>query len=150
MLEYLLSFKDGRYKRTNSFWMSFLSIGTSLLTLIVDVQGFAASFARANPKGIVLVARSAETLKAVKEDVRSINSNINVLTVPTNLSDGKDVSALWDKVRNAFGHTDILINNAGVLNGGPVADAPIENWRADFVSIPILSFMEVFLTLASH
>jgi NAD(P)-dependent dehydrogenase (short-subunit alcohol dehydrogenase family) len=31
-----------------------------------------------------------------------------------------------------------------------VADAPIENWWADFVSIPILSFMEIFLTFASY
>jgi NAD(P)-dependent dehydrogenase (short-subunit alcohol dehydrogenase family) len=121
-----------------------------LLTPIADVQGFAASFARANPKGIVLVARSAETLKAVEEDVRSINSSIKVLAVPTNLSDSKDVSALWDKVQNAFGHADILINNAGILNNGLVAEAPAESWWADFVSLLTLSLMNVSLTFASY
>jgi hypothetical protein len=82
MLGYFLSLVDGHNERTGSLWKSFLSIDTSLLTPNVEAQGFAAPFARTHSKDSAHIACSAETLRAVEKDARSINGSINVLTVP--------------------------------------------------------------------
>ena len=91
------------------------------------------SFARSGPKGIVLVARSSEALAEVTKEIHEINKNIQVLAVSTDLSDSKSVAALWEKVKATFGHADVLINNAGILNGGAVKDIPEDSWWSDFV-----------------
>jgi len=90
-------------------------------------QGFATSFAKTNPKGIVLIARSAEALDVVTKEIRAINGKIEVLAIPTDVLNGDSVAALWEKVKAKFGHADILINNAGTMNGsGPISEAPAD------------------------
>ena len=91
------------------------------------------SFARSGPKGIVLVARSSEALAEVTKEINEINKDIQVLAVPTNLLDSKSVAALWEKVKETFGHADVLINNAGSLNAGAINDVPEDGWWSDFV-----------------
>ncbi|PVH71991.1 NAD(P)-binding protein [Cadophora sp. DSE1049] len=94
---------------------------------------FAASFARASPKAIVLVARTAESLTAAAKEIHNINSNIEVLTVPTDLLSPESVSALWEKVKAKFRHADVLVNNAGTLaGGGALSDANPGAWWSDF------------------
>ncbi|KAG4441113.1 hypothetical protein IFR05_003403 [Cadophora sp. M221] len=94
---------------------------------------FAASFAKAGPKAIVLVARTAESLAATAKEIHEINNKIEVLTVPTDLLNTESISALWEKVKTKFGHADVLINNAGTLAGaGPVSDAEAGSWWSDF------------------
>ncbi|KAI9810259.1 MAG: hypothetical protein M1827_006393 [Pycnora praestabilis] len=96
-------------------------------------RGFVASFAKANPKGIVLVARKAAELSAAGKDVHAINPKIEVLEVPTDITNSESVSALWERVKTTFGHADVLINNAGSWVGeGLVGDVPPGKWWADF------------------
>lgn len=102
--------------------------------MLTKVQGFAASFAKAGPKGIVLVSRSADSLYVVAKEIHAINNKIEVLSVPTDVSDIQSVSQLWDKVKETFGHADVLVNNAGTLNAGTIATADPKAWWTDFVS----------------
>jgi len=95
-------------------------------------MGFANSFAHAAPKGIVLTARSAEELTEVEHEIHAINREIDVLVVPTDLSDVKAVASLWEKVESKFGHADVLINNAGTGLPGPLADMPADSWWMNF------------------
>lgn len=71
----------------------------------------------------------------MKTEIHAINKDINVLAVPTDLLDTKSVAALWEKVKETFGHADVLINNAGSLVNGTIADTPVDAWWSDFVCL---------------
>lgn len=103
--------------------------------LIPSPQAFAASFAKASPKGIVLVARSSDALAAVRDEIHAIDKRINVLAVPTDLSSPDSVAALWDKVKATFRHADVLVNNAAGLHEGLISDIQEDLWWSDFVSL---------------
>ena len=60
------------------------------------------AFAKANPKAIVLVARSSDALKVVEDDVTKLNSNVQVLSVPTDITDDSSVTALFDAVKGTL------------------------------------------------
>ncbi|KAH7370582.1 putative oxidoreductase ucpA, partial [Rhexocercosporidium sp. MPI-PUGE-AT-0058] len=94
---------------------------------------FVKSFAKASPKAIVLVARTLAPLEEVRDEIHAINKDIEVLAVPTDLLSAESVTSLWAKVKERFGHADVLINNAGSLNGGTVADTEVDKWWNDFV-----------------
>jgi short-subunit dehydrogenase len=101
--------------------------------LWLNLQGLALSFAKSRPKGIVLVARSAEILEIVKQEILAINENIKVLVVPADLQSEKSVAALWETVKKTFGHADVLINNAASAHTGLLAEAPAVEWWSNFV-----------------
>ncbi|KAH9218601.1 putative oxidoreductase ucpA [Leptodontidium sp. 2 PMI_412] len=93
---------------------------------------FVNSFAKARPKAIVLVARTLAALEEVRDEIRAIDENIEVLAVPTDLLNADSVNGLWMKVKERFGHADVLVNNAGSLQGGTVADTEVDKWWNDF------------------
>lgn len=74
-------------------------------------------FAEAGAK-VVLAARSADKLAAV---AKSLPSQAESLTVPTDMTDPAQVQSLIDKTYDRFGRIDILINNAGQSAIGTVA-----------------------------
>ena len=61
---------------------------------------------------LVLAARSADTLQQVADELTA--DGIEVLAVPTDVSDPDDLSKLVDKSIAKFGQIDVLINNAGI------------------------------------
>ena len=75
------------------------------------------------------------------QEIYAINKEIKVLAVPTNLESPESITSLWKKIRDTFGHADVLINNAGVLYDGPLSDAPPDTWWNDFVSLVSLKPM---------
>jgi len=93
---------------------------------------FVNSFAKASPKAIVIVARSLGPLEEVRDEIHAINKDIEVLAVPTDLQSAASIASLWDKVKEKFGHADVLVNNAGSLNAGTVADTEVDKWWSDF------------------
>jgi len=87
------------------------------------------SFAAAGAKAIVLVARSADKLNEVAASVTKSYPNVETLAVPTDISSPESVGSLFEKVKEKFGHADVLINNAGVLKAmGPVKDVDQKGW----------------------
>lgn len=81
------------------------------------------------------MARNASKLGEVETLIRSLASEVEVLSVPTDIADDDSVAALFKIVRQQFGSADVLINNAGVLNCFPdkIADADPKEWWAGFV-----------------
>ncbi len=65
---------------------------------------------------VVLVARSGDALKSVSEEVRALGRE--ALAIPTDVSNLTQVFTMAEKVRETFGHVEILVNNAGIL--GPI------------------------------
>jgi NAD(P)-dependent dehydrogenase (short-subunit alcohol dehydrogenase family) len=66
----------------------------------------------------------AETLTAAGMNTAT------ALAVPTDVSDGTSVRALFEKTRAAFGRLDVLFNNAGTgAPPVPLEELTIEQWR---------------------
>ena len=53
----------------------------------------------------------------------------NALVVPTDVTDEQSIMALFARTMEAFGRVDILINNSGVFDGGPIEELSLETWR---------------------
>lgn len=113
----------------------------------VSVQGFAQAFAKAKPKGIVLVAGDEAKLKETEAEIKKIDSKIEVLPVPTNLTKPDSVESLFKKVTEKFGTVDVLVNNAGTLKGqDTMAAVSAQDWWSDFVSPPPYSYTKVCIS----
>ncbi|KAH6638810.1 hypothetical protein C7974DRAFT_329525 [Boeremia exigua] len=81
----------------------------------IGARGFVPSFAAAGPKAIVLVARNAEKLREVADTIAKSHPNVETLVVPTDISDPASVTALFEKVKQRYGHADVLVNNAAIF-----------------------------------
>ena len=90
----------------------------------IGARGFAPAFSKAGVKGLVLLARNGEQLEAVAAQIRNISSKTEVMCVSANISDAKEVERAFRKIKEAFGHADILVNNVGINAGKH--DGPIE------------------------
>ncbi len=102
-------------------------------------KGFAASFARAGAKALVLIARSASSLAETAADIKAIDPNVETLVIPTDINDEVSVDAAFAKIKKEYGSADVLISNAAVL-GPPqkLGDIDIKSWWSDFVSAPLM------------
>jgi NAD(P)-dependent dehydrogenase (short-subunit alcohol dehydrogenase family) len=72
---------------------------------------------------VVITGRHEETLRA------SAERHPNIGYVVADVARAGDVARSIDEVRKRFGHLDVLINNAGVLEIVPLADASPEHVR---------------------
>ena len=79
---------------------------------------------------LVLAARSATELEAVAEEIRALGRT--VIVVPTDVIQRRQVDALAEAVRTAFGRLDILVNNAGGgLEHASILDSDPDLWIED-------------------
>ena len=99
------------------------------------------AFVKAGVKGVVLLASNAEKLAATEESVKIGDPSIETLTYALDISDTKAVEAAFEKVKDKFGHADILINAAGALTGdGPkLHETDPDQWWRNFVGIRAVS-----------
>ncbi len=89
-------------------------------------KAIAAGLAREGAK-VVIAARDKRLLKTAAVEL-SRDGN-QVLGVPADISDEEQVKALYAQILECFGTVDILINNAGAFDGGPVEDVSLEEWN---------------------
>ena len=73
---------------------------------------------------IVLADLNDKVLPEAKSAIEVLN--VPVYTCPVDVTDPASVVALRDRVREEAGPIDVLVNNAGVVFGGPFADVPLE------------------------
>ncbi|KUI29329.1 SDR family oxidoreductase [Mycobacterium sp. GA-2829] len=76
---------------------------------------------------VVGLARRADRLSAVAEDVRGAGGTMGV--VATDLTERDSTDQAVERVVAEHGRIDILVNNAGVMYVGPVADAGEGEWE---------------------
>jgi NADP-dependent 3-hydroxy acid dehydrogenase YdfG len=80
------------------------------------------------------VARSAEKLNEVAATVKKDFPGVETLSVPTNITDPSSVTALFEKVKEKYGHADVLVNNAGMFKAiAPVKDVDQAAWWEEMV-----------------
>lgn len=98
----------------------------ALLTLL---QGFAASFARANAAAIVLIGRSADDLAETEQLVNLTNPDTKVLPIALDITDANGVRRAFEDIVARFGAPHVLINNAGYINPlDSITDVDINLW----------------------
>jgi NAD(P)-dependent dehydrogenase (short-subunit alcohol dehydrogenase family) len=81
---------------------------------------------------LVLSSRNVEELTQARETLLerdAIQSPDDVLLIPADLTDSAQAAMLVDHAIDHFGHIDILINNAGIIEVGPVENQPLEAYR---------------------
>ncbi len=88
---------------------------------------------------LVLAARGVEELNQTAEELRE--GGTTVLTVPTDVKDEAQIEALFERTMEVFNRLDILVNNSGAFDGGPLDELSTEaldnvlsvNLRAPFL-----------------
>lgn len=88
-------------------------------------------FGRGGAK-LVLAARSVDELARARQlllERRAILAPEDVLLIPADLTDPAQATNLIHHAIGNFGHIDVLINNAGVIEVGPVEDQPLSAYR---------------------
>jgi short-subunit dehydrogenase len=81
---------------------------------------------------LILTARDVEELITARHtllDRGAVQSPDDVLLIPADLTDAAQAATLIDHAISHFGRIDILINNAGIIEVGPVENQPIAAYR---------------------
>jgi NAD(P)-dependent dehydrogenase (short-subunit alcohol dehydrogenase family) len=88
---------------------------------------FACALAEAGAD-VALGARRVDGLEAAADDVRSRGGR--AVTVPTDVTDPDDCTALVESAMKAFGRVDILVNNAGIGTAVPATRETPDEFRS--------------------
>lgn len=76
---------------------------------------------------LALVSRTQADLDKVAEEIRAATGR-RIIGVAADVTKESDIIAMAQKVMDAFGKIDILINNAGIGGTTPVLDLQEEEW----------------------
>jgi NAD(P)-dependent dehydrogenase (short-subunit alcohol dehydrogenase family) len=86
-----------------------------------------AEVAAANGASVVLVARRADRLAALKEKIEKDGGRAAV--AEADVTDRTTIARAFDAAEKAFGTVTLLVNNAGVAHANRAVDMPEEEWR---------------------
>lgn len=89
-------------------------------------RGIAMAFAREGAT-LVLTARSQDQLAAVASEVAAL-SHAPAIAHVADVSDERQVNELFARIQREFGRLDLLVNNAGAFDGGPLDELSVEAW----------------------
>jgi 3-oxoacyl-[acyl-carrier protein] reductase len=90
-------------------------------------RAIAEVLARAGAK-VALVARTAGQLAEVAQGLALKVEPSNVVTLPADVADEAQVNQVVQRLIETWGRVDILINNAGLINFGPISQVEPANW----------------------
>jgi NADP-dependent 3-hydroxy acid dehydrogenase YdfG len=85
-----------------------------------------------------LVARRRDRLESLATELGE--SGCRMVVVEADVTDRKRAEAAVAEVVGELGRLDTLVNNAGVMLLGPVADAPVEEWQ-QMVQVNLLGLL---------
>src|SRR5689334_10188101 len=93
-------------------------------------QGIGKGIARVLAKAgcrLAICARNALKLTATADELRSEGAEI--LALSTDVSKETDVVAFFAAIDKRFGQVDMLVNNAGAFDGGPLDELSMAAWE---------------------
>jgi len=86
-----------------------------------------AEVAAANGASVVLVARRADRLNALKDKIEKSGGRAAI--AEADVTDRSATARAFDVAEKAFGTVTLLVNNAGVAHANRAVDMPEEEWR---------------------
>ncbi|MEE8326399.1 MAG: SDR family oxidoreductase [candidate division NC10 bacterium] len=75
---------------------------------------------------LVLAARDTDGLQQAES--AAVAHGVSVEVVPTDVTSEQQIEALFARTMERFGRLDTLVNNAGVMAGGPIDEIPTDVW----------------------
>src|SRR5687767_2832737 len=76
---------------------------------------------------VVICGREESTLERARMELERLGGE--VLAVPCDVTDAVQVEALISSVHERFGAVDVLVNNAGVIQTGPLESMTMEDFE---------------------
>jgi NAD(P)-dependent dehydrogenase (short-subunit alcohol dehydrogenase family) len=102
----------------------------------------AREFARVGCR-LVLAARDAQELARARHDL--MQRGVEVLAVPCDVTDQEQVHSLVDQATQRFGRVDIVVNNAGIIQVGPMPTTTVEDFAT---ALDVMFWGALYPTLA--
>lgn len=88
-------------------------------------RGIALALAGAGYR-LVLAGRDGERLAAVADEARALGTE--AIAQPTDVTNEGEIAALFQVLLDRFGRLDLLVNNAGAFDGGPLDELSTAAW----------------------
>jgi len=111
----------------------------ALVTGASSVSGQAAARILAGRgAAVALVARRADRLQELGGEIADAGGT--ALPIEADVSDREQATAAVARTVEELGRLDVLVNNAGVMLLGPIADAPVEEWE-QMVEVNLLGLL---------
>ncbi len=76
---------------------------------------------------LALVARDADELERAREELSAYH--VEVLTIACDVTEPEQVESMMARVRDCFGDIDVLINNAGTIQVGPMEEMTVPDYE---------------------
>src|ERR1700694_1481650 len=93
----------------------------------------ALAFAREGAASLSLSARHGDAIRSVRDEVRKIAPDTNILAIEADVSKPRDIERLIATTLDAFsGRFDVLVNNASTIGPSPMLyllDYPLEDFQ---------------------
>ena len=89
-------------------------------------QGIAQGFAREGAS-LAILARDSDRLSQLAESLSK--NGTDVVAITTDVTDEQQVIDAFRQTISKFGRLDLLVNNAGVFDGGPLDKLSLETWE---------------------
>jgi short-subunit dehydrogenase len=86
----------------------------------------AREFAREGAR-LVLCARDGAELQQAQSDLERFGAE--VMTVPCDVTNKESVTEMIERVNSRFGGVDVLVNNAGIIQVGPIEVMTLEDFK---------------------
>ncbi|MEO5711669.1 MAG: SDR family NAD(P)-dependent oxidoreductase [Nocardioidaceae bacterium] len=87
---------------------------------------------------VALVARRLDRIEALAQEIRGTGRR--VVVIEADVTDRGQAEAAVQRTVDELGRLDTLVNNAGVMLLGPVADSPVEEWE-QMVQVNVLGLL---------
>jgi len=126
-----------------------LSGKVALVSAASKGLGKAAALALAQEgANLAICARTQSALAATAREIRS-TTGMDVLAIPADMTKADDIPRFVAVAADHFGHTDILVTNAGGPPSGTFAMFNDEDWQAAF-NLTLMSVVRLIRAVVPH